>query len=167
MSEKNESIIHVARFLAKSYTELNRLRYETAKMEPYEIANYMIMHWPVIQGTRNQLNIEAIGEQPYDAEKVSQGVKALLGVPSSDDEWISSLDRMPTKADADFSGNVIWWENAYDDLRSEGWKPVVANYDPSWWEGAYFDDVSEVIRNHPYWMRTGLERPTPPEGFST
>lgn len=159
--DKIDAIVHAARFLADSYVELDRLRYETVQKDPHEIVDFMIMSWPVIQGTRNQLNIKAIGEQPYDVKMVSEGIKALLK-STNDDEWISSLERMPTKDDADFSGNVIWWENPYADLREDGWKPVVANYDPSTWEGAYFEHVSEIIRNHPYWKHTGLKEPTSP-----
>lgn len=92
-------------------------------------------------------------------EQVANGTFDVSG------EWISSKDRMPNVDDADWCGNVIWWENIYNDLRPEGWKPIVANFDPSSWEGAYIEDISEVIRNHPYWMPTGLKRPNPPKGF--
>ena len=88
--------------------------------------------------------------------------EALATTPKPEgDGWVSSFERAPTKSDADFSGQVIWWE-ATDDTLQE-FRPVVAHYDPNWWEGGYFEDFrKDIAPSHPFWKPTGLKRPQPP-----
>ncbi|WP_232901864.1 hypothetical protein [Marinobacter sp. G11] len=90
--------------------------------------------------------------------------RALSNSAPESDGWVSSFERAPTKSEADFSGQVIWWEAADDTLQE--FRPVVAHYDPNWWDGGYFEDFSkDIAPSHPFWMRTGLKRPNPPEGM--
>lgn len=73
-----EGMPDLCRLLAKLYCELDELRYQTARLPADEIADAMLFKWPVLQGTRNQLNIKRISEQPYDESKLQSGVAALL-----------------------------------------------------------------------------------------
>ncbi|WP_176492033.1 hypothetical protein [Pseudomonas aeruginosa] len=68
----------LCRFLAKLYCELDGLRYSTAKLPAEQIADALIFKWPVLQGTRNQLNIKRISEQPYDESKLHSAIAAML-----------------------------------------------------------------------------------------
>jgi hypothetical protein len=91
-------------------------------------------------------------------------LKEVIGQLSSTpgNGWVTCEDRLPTEKDADFSGNVIWWENPFVDLREDGWKPIVANWNPEEWDGCFFSHIGEIIKNHPYWMPTDLKLPNPP-----
>lgn len=73
-----EGLPDLCRFLAKLYCELDGLRYSTAKLPPEEIADALICKWPVLQGTRNQLNIKRISEQSYDESKLHAAIAAML-----------------------------------------------------------------------------------------
>ncbi|OES58713.1 hypothetical protein [Pseudomonas aeruginosa] len=73
----------LCRFLAKLYCELDGLRYSTAKLPAEQIADALIFKWPVLQGTRNQLNIKRISEQPYDESKLHSAIAAMLAAAPS------------------------------------------------------------------------------------
>ncbi|HEJ5021017.1 TPA: hypothetical protein SL662_004953 [Pseudomonas aeruginosa] len=74
----------LCRFLAKLYCELDGLRYSTAKLPAEQIADALIFKWPVLQGTRNQLNIKRISEQPYDESKLHSAIAAMLAAAPSE-----------------------------------------------------------------------------------
>lgn len=76
--ERADCIADLCRFLAKLYCELDALRYSTAKLPPEQIAEHMLFRWPVLQGTRNQISIKRISEQPYDQEALHAGIAAML-----------------------------------------------------------------------------------------
>jgi hypothetical protein len=76
--ELADGIADLCRFLAKLYCELDELRYPTAKLPPEQIAEHMLFRWPVLQGTRNQISIKRISEQPYDQEALHAGIAAML-----------------------------------------------------------------------------------------
>lgn len=77
--------------------------------------------------------------------------------------WIRCSERLPTEADSDFSGHVIWWSNPYSDLRAEGWEPQAMSWNPNHWGGGWFDKLpDELYPNITHWMPTGLKSPNPP-----
>lgn len=96
-----DSIIHYARFISQSYTELDKLRYTTIQMEPHEIVDFMVEQWPVIQGTSNQLRVGRIGQQEYDVAKVMEGSKIL---DTMTDTWVKTEDEKPQE----FEKVLIW-----------------------------------------------------------
>jgi hypothetical protein len=80
------------------------------------------------------------------------------------DNWIKCSDRLPREADGDFTGNVIWWGNIYNDLRPSGWCAAVNHWNPHAWECAYFENLPDELYPHTtHWKPTGLKRPQPPE----
>jgi hypothetical protein len=73
-----DGLTDLCRFLAKIYCELDELRYSTAKLPAEQIPDCLICKWTVVQGTRNQLNLKRISEQPYDAENLHAAITHLL-----------------------------------------------------------------------------------------
>ena len=66
------------RFLASAYLELDDLRYKAIALPDNEIKDFIIMHWPVIQGTRNQFAIKMIGKQQRNGTNVAKAIKEML-----------------------------------------------------------------------------------------
>lgn len=65
-------------FLAKHHDELEALRYSLYAMTPEECKDAVVMKWPIVQGTRNQINLKRIGEMDYDSKAVGRAVTAIL-----------------------------------------------------------------------------------------
>jgi len=68
------------RFLCGLWYDIDKLRYEAAALPEEEIKDFLIMKWPVVQGTRNQINLMNIGKQPYKSENVAKAVAWMLKV---------------------------------------------------------------------------------------
>ena len=64
-------ILDLCRFLAKTWAEIDKFVYENCTGDA-------LMRYPVIQGTRNQLNLKKIGEQPINAANTAKAVKFML-----------------------------------------------------------------------------------------
>lgn len=73
-----EDCRHLVRFLAQLWTECDDKRYEAIQLPPEQVNDFLVMQWPVLQGTRNQLNIKAIGSQSYDKHRLNAAIRALL-----------------------------------------------------------------------------------------
>lgn len=71
-------LIDLVRFLAETWAMTEDNRCKVAGMAPEDIKDFLIMQWPVVQGTRNQLNLKRIGEQPYKKENISKAVAWML-----------------------------------------------------------------------------------------
>ena len=74
-----EDVLHLTRFLANTWYAIDRFVYDHCSGES-------LMQYPVIQGTRNQFNLQAIGEQPFDKAKISSGVNFMLYTPPTQTE---------------------------------------------------------------------------------
>lgn len=68
-------------YLAKAYKELDDLRGEMFKMKPEEVADAIVMKWPVIQGTGNQIRFRRLAEIPYTNEGVHAALNSLAPAP--------------------------------------------------------------------------------------
>ncbi len=66
-------ILHLVRFMCCTWSKIDSF--------VYEHAGEAIQNYPTIQGTTNQLNIEKIGLQEYDPEKVICAVRWMLENP--------------------------------------------------------------------------------------
>lgn len=76
-------------------------------------------------------------------------------------EWQFTHAQMPTEADADPYGNVVWWYNQYDDFRDEGWVSEIMPWDPQrWYIPTDFDD--DFMERYTHWQRTGLAKSADP-----
>jgi len=67
----------LVRFLARYQKDLNDPRNQCIDMTPEECKDALIMQWPVIQGTANQLALKRIGEMDYDTKLVAEAVALL------------------------------------------------------------------------------------------
>ena len=71
------ALLALVRFLAKYQDDLNDLRNQCIGMTPEECKDALIMRWPVVQGTANQIALKRIGELAYDTKLVAEAVNAL------------------------------------------------------------------------------------------
>lgn len=68
-------------FLAKVHKQVDQLRYKVYSWKEEEDGNlrdYLVGQWPVIQGTKNQFDIEKIGEMEFDHTRTRKAVDAIL-----------------------------------------------------------------------------------------
>lgn len=61
---------HAIRFLCKLYTDIDAFVYANCDGDA-------LMKYPVVQGTRNQMTLHKLGQQPYDAAKVMETLTAM------------------------------------------------------------------------------------------
>lgn len=64
-------VLDVVRFLAETWAEVDAFVYKHCDGEA-------LMHYPVVQGTRNQIKLKKIGGQQYDPSRLKAGVDWLL-----------------------------------------------------------------------------------------
>ncbi|WP_213072766.1 hypothetical protein, partial [Acinetobacter sp. ANC 5045] len=62
-------VLDLTRFMCKTWSEIDKFVYKNCS----DIGQY-----PVIQGTKNQLNLSRIGEQQINANEINKGVNWLL-----------------------------------------------------------------------------------------
>jgi hypothetical protein len=77
-SVSREDLIHLCIFLAGYQAKLQDVRGECMSMVGEEKAKAwetVIYHWPIIQGSCNQIHLIRIGELEYDPAAVSRAVK--------------------------------------------------------------------------------------------
>ncbi len=68
--EVPKEVIDFARFLAKTWNEIDVWAYKHCDGEA-------LMHYPVIQGTSNQVKLRRIAEQPYDQKNLAVAIDWL------------------------------------------------------------------------------------------
>jgi hypothetical protein len=78
LSVPSSDLLALVAFLAGRVDELYRLRDVLMGKSPNECVDGLIMKWPTIQGTRNQMNIAAIGKLPWSSEQVTRAVAGIL-----------------------------------------------------------------------------------------
>lgn len=66
-----EEILDLTRFLCRLYNDIDNFVYSNCTGE--QIGKY-----PVVQGTRNQLNLRKIGQQEYKKENIQKAVEWML-----------------------------------------------------------------------------------------
>lgn len=66
-----ECSLDLTRFMCATWSDIDKWAYNN--MSPVELGQY-----PVIQGTRNQLDLQKIGEQPHDVKNLRRAVIAML-----------------------------------------------------------------------------------------
>ena len=83
---ENEVIVgleNAVRFLAKQERRTEQLRADLLlllhKGEIEEARDVLAMKWPIVQGTRNQLDLEKVGNQECDLSKIQPAIKRMLG----------------------------------------------------------------------------------------
>ena len=64
-------ILDLVRFMAKTWAEVDKFVYANCTGDA-------LMQYPVIQGTRNQLDLAKIGEQPINKENLHKAVQWML-----------------------------------------------------------------------------------------
>ena len=75
--ETNE-LKDLVRFLARLWLDIDKLKYEALSLPDNEIKDFIVGQWPVVQGTRNQINLAKIGKQPHESKNIAKAVKAML-----------------------------------------------------------------------------------------
>ena len=88
-------ILDLVRFLAKYVMDLHKLKYEVYKTKNVEL---LIEKFPILQGTKNQLNMVKIGEQEYDKKNLPHAIKWMLnqGVKTAK-SWRNKMDSSKQK----------------------------------------------------------------------
>ena len=66
-----EEVLDLARFMCAAWDEVDKWAYRHCDGDT-------LVKYPVMQGTRNQLNLRRIGEQPYDLKRVGVTVKWMI-----------------------------------------------------------------------------------------
>lgn len=79
-----DNVKHLARFLAKQWSQLEDLRRELRQMATPAIKEAVVMRWPIVQGMENQKKLREIAEQTIMGDKVAAGVKVMLADPAED-----------------------------------------------------------------------------------
>ena len=67
-------------FLAKVHKQVDQMRYKVYSWKPEDgdLRDYLIGQWPVIQGTKNQFDLEKIGEIEFDHKRIRKAVDSIL-----------------------------------------------------------------------------------------
>jgi len=61
-------ILDLVRFMCATWVEVDRFVYRHCNGDA-------LMHYPVVQGTSNQIRLRRIGEQPHDATNIRKAVE--------------------------------------------------------------------------------------------
>ena len=64
-------VLDLVRFMCATWTDIDKWAYE-------HMDGDALIKYPVIQGTRNQINLQRIGEQQYTTENIHKAVKWLM-----------------------------------------------------------------------------------------
>jgi len=74
-------------FLAKVHKQVDQLRYKVYSWKPEDgdLREYLVGQWPVIQGTKNQFDLEKIGEMDFDHTRIRKAVEAILSANAQAD----------------------------------------------------------------------------------
>jgi len=86
LEAENEQIKDLVRFLAGHIDDLDLVIRDAAKLEPFKIVDHLIMNRPVIQGTRNQLNLSKIGKQELNTSNLIPAVTLMLNAIKNDSQ---------------------------------------------------------------------------------
>ena len=70
VKEELEEIKDLVRFMCATWTDIDKFVYENC---------FNLDKYPVIQGTKNQINLSRIGEQSFSNESLPRAVNQLLG----------------------------------------------------------------------------------------
>lgn len=77
-----EDMANAVRFLAKQEATTFGIRATAIRMlakgEVEEAKDLVIMKWPIVQGLRNQIDLESVGKQSCDLKRVRPAIDALL-----------------------------------------------------------------------------------------
>jgi len=66
-------VLDLTRFMCQTWSALQDFFYQQAKDGNLDVGS-----WPQVQGTRNQLNLTRIGEQPFDTKKLAVAVAWMM-----------------------------------------------------------------------------------------
>ena len=67
-----KEVLDLARFMCATWSEIDNWAYEHCHCDD------ALMHYPVIQGTSNQVKLNRIGKQSYNVENISIAVDWIL-----------------------------------------------------------------------------------------
>ena len=75
-----EDLLALVAFLCSYITEVDVLRYKVYswKQDQGDLREYLIGQWPVIQGTRNQMNLDKIGKLPWESKDIAAAVDSII-----------------------------------------------------------------------------------------
>lgn len=62
-------VLDLVRFMCETWAMIDEWAYTTGDA---------IMHYPVVQGTKNQFNLKRIGQQQYNKESIQKAVRWML-----------------------------------------------------------------------------------------
>ena len=83
-SDEVESLRDTVRFLASVVSKGAQIRHQIIfslhENKPDEAKDYAMMKWPIIQGMQNQIDLEAVGNQAYQAKRIRPAIDSLLAL---------------------------------------------------------------------------------------
>lgn len=71
-SEIPVEVLDLVRFLAETWVEIDKWAYQHG--------GEGLIQYPVVQGTRNQIDLASIGQQPYNKENIRKAVDWMLRI---------------------------------------------------------------------------------------
>lgn len=73
LEEERDAVAHLARWLAQGFMQWHR----------QDCHEFLVMKFPTVQGTRNMMNLEAVGRQDHDPAAIQAAVRWLLATPAA------------------------------------------------------------------------------------
>ena len=76
----SSALLALVAFLCGYFTKIDELRYKVYSWKPNDgdLREYLIGQWPVVQGTRNQMNLDKIGKLPWESKDVAAAVDSII-----------------------------------------------------------------------------------------
>lgn len=71
-------MLDLVRFLANLISTWSKLRYEALSLPYDECREFLAMKFPVLQGLQSSIDLEKIGQQEFDKDKLYDAVQWLL-----------------------------------------------------------------------------------------
>lgn len=82
--EEAENLRDTVRFLAFVVSRASQIRHQIIfslrENKPDEAKDFAMMKWPIIQGMQNQIDLEAVGNQAYQAKRIRPAIDSLLAL---------------------------------------------------------------------------------------
>ena len=90
LREEAENLRHTVRFLASVVSEGAQIRHQIVlslhEGNPDEAKEFAMMKWPIIQGMRNQIDLEKVGNQALQLKRIRPAIDSLLTLRANQGE---------------------------------------------------------------------------------
>lgn len=97
-----QGLIELCRFLAASWYGLSKARVEAMSLPPEECREHLILRSPIVQGSKNQWDIQKIGESSDGVSKCREAIDYLLALQSGTSQPVMTASQsVPTQKVSD------------------------------------------------------------------